>query len=132
MRIIPVVFLVRAGRVLVHCARGRSRSATLVLAYLMIRERLTLVEAVEAVRTHRKHSPKRWIFESAPSPGLLLGSAEENNTTRSGRIKHRGRINSNVDFWLLTLHFLSFPLSMKTINNDFIIKSITSHDRASN
>uniref|UniRef100_A0A3Q3X885 Dual specificity protein phosphatase n=1 Tax=Mola mola TaxID=94237 RepID=A0A3Q3X885_MOLML len=44
-------------RVLVHCARGISRSATLVLAYLMIRERLTLVEAVEAVRTHRNILP---------------------------------------------------------------------------
>lgn len=42
---------------LVHCARGISRSAALVLAYLMLREGLTLVEAVEAVRRHRNILP---------------------------------------------------------------------------
>ncbi|XP_040032883.2 dual specificity phosphatase 29 isoform X1 [Gasterosteus aculeatus] len=49
--------LERKGKVLVHCARGISRSATLALAFLMIRERLTLVEAVEAVRRHRNVLP---------------------------------------------------------------------------
>lgn len=49
--------LFRVGKVLVHCARGVSRSATLALAYLMIKERLTLVEAVEAVRRHRNILP---------------------------------------------------------------------------
>lgn len=42
---------------LVHCARGISRSAALVLAYLMLREELTLVEAVKAVRRHRNILP---------------------------------------------------------------------------
>lgn len=42
---------------LVHCARGISRSAALVLAYLMLREGLTLVEAVETVRRHRNILP---------------------------------------------------------------------------
>uniref|UniRef100_A0A8C2X9N7 Dual specificity protein phosphatase n=1 Tax=Cyclopterus lumpus TaxID=8103 RepID=A0A8C2X9N7_CYCLU len=45
------------GKVLVHCARGISRSATLALAFLMIREGLSLVEAVEAVRRHRNILP---------------------------------------------------------------------------
>ncbi|XP_074475571.1 dual specificity phosphatase 29-like [Sebastes fasciatus] len=49
--------LSQKGKVLVHCARGISRSATLTLAFLMIRERLTLVEAVEAVRRHRNILP---------------------------------------------------------------------------
>lgn len=40
-----------------HCARGISRSAALVLAYLMIRERLPLAEAVVAVRKHRNILP---------------------------------------------------------------------------
>ena len=48
---------VRVGKVLVHCARGISRSATLALAFLMIKEGLTLVEAVEAVRRHRNVLP---------------------------------------------------------------------------
>lgn len=50
------------GKVFVHCARGVSRSAALVLAYLMIRERLSLAEAAVAVRKHRN---------ILPNPGFL-------------------------------------------------------------
>lgn len=50
------------GRVLVHCLMGVSRSATLVLAFLMITEGLTLQEAVAAVRPHR---------DICPNPGFL-------------------------------------------------------------
>lgn len=50
------------GRVLVHCLMGVSRSATLVLAFLMITEGLTLQEAVAAVRPHR---------DVCPNPGFL-------------------------------------------------------------
>ncbi|XP_038592375.1 dual specificity phosphatase 29-like [Micropterus salmoides] len=49
--------LSQKGKVLVHCARGISRSATLALAFLMIKERLTLVEAVEVVRRRRNILP---------------------------------------------------------------------------
>ncbi|KAM9847345.1 dual specificity protein phosphatase 13B-like [Aulostomus maculatus] len=50
------------GRVLVHCLMGVSRSATLVLAFLMIVEGLQLQEAVAAVRQHR---------DICPNPGFL-------------------------------------------------------------
>lgn len=50
------------GRVLVHCLMGVSRSATLVLAFLMIAMGLTLQEAVAAVRPHR---------DVCPNPGFL-------------------------------------------------------------
>ncbi|XP_059388846.1 dual specificity protein phosphatase 13-like [Carassius carassius] len=49
-------------RVLVHCAVGVSRSASLVLAYLMIHQRLSLLEAIHTVKEHR------WIF---PNRGFL-------------------------------------------------------------
>ncbi|XP_008277359.1 dual specificity phosphatase DUPD1-like [Stegastes partitus] len=49
--------LSQEGKVLVHCARGISRSATLVLAFLMIKERLSLVEAVEVVSSRRNILP---------------------------------------------------------------------------
>nr|KYP38048.1 Dual specificity protein phosphatase 3 [Cajanus cajan] len=44
--------------VLVHCFEGRSRSATLVLAYLMLRKKFTLLEAWNALkRVHRRSQP---------------------------------------------------------------------------
>ncbi|KAB5555892.1 hypothetical protein PHYPO_G00039340 [Pangasianodon hypophthalmus] len=49
------------NKLLVHCVMGRSRSATLVLAYLMIEEKMTLVEAIEQVKRHRQIIPN-WGF----------------------------------------------------------------------
>ncbi|XP_056287813.1 dual specificity protein phosphatase 26-like isoform X1 [Pseudoliparis swirei] len=51
--------LTGGGTVLVHCAVGVSRSATLVLAYLMIRQNLTLVESIRTVKDHRGVVPNR-------------------------------------------------------------------------
>uniref|UniRef100_A0A3Q0TI34 Dual specificity protein phosphatase n=1 Tax=Amphilophus citrinellus TaxID=61819 RepID=A0A3Q0TI34_AMPCI len=48
--------------VLVHCAVGVSRSASLVLTYLMIHQHYTLLEAIDKVKEHR------WIF---PNRGFL-------------------------------------------------------------
>ncbi|KAJ0060084.1 hypothetical protein NL108_002892 [Boleophthalmus pectinirostris] len=53
---------VEEGRVLVHCAVGVSRSATLVLSFLMQHHRLPLVDAILKVKEHR------WIF---PNTGFL-------------------------------------------------------------
>ncbi|XP_027721231.1 dual specificity protein phosphatase 26 [Vombatus ursinus] len=47
------------GKILVHCAVGVSRSATLVLAYLMLYHQLTLVEAIKTVKDHRGIIPNR-------------------------------------------------------------------------
>lgn len=54
--------LFSAARVLVHCAVGVSRSASLVLAYLMIHHHYKLLEAINKVKEHR------WIF---PNRGFL-------------------------------------------------------------
>ncbi|KAL6036225.1 hypothetical protein STEG23_023961 [Scotinomys teguina] len=45
------------SRVLVHCAMGVSRSATVVLAFLMICENMTLVDAIQTVQAHRDICP---------------------------------------------------------------------------
>lgn len=50
------------ARVFVHCAVGVSRSASLVLAYLMIRHHYTLLEAINKIKE------RRWIF---PNRGFL-------------------------------------------------------------
>lgn len=55
-------YLHLAGKVLVHCAVGVSRSAALVLAYLMIHHHQSLLSSIQHVQQ------KRWIF---PNRGFL-------------------------------------------------------------
>uniref|UniRef100_A0A4W6BVA7 Dual specificity protein phosphatase n=1 Tax=Lates calcarifer TaxID=8187 RepID=A0A4W6BVA7_LATCA len=49
------------NKLLVHCVMGRSRSATLFLAYLMICENMTVVDAIEHVKKCRRIIPN-WGF----------------------------------------------------------------------
>uniref|UniRef100_A0A8D3DEV7 Dual specificity protein phosphatase n=1 Tax=Scophthalmus maximus TaxID=52904 RepID=A0A8D3DEV7_SCOMX len=49
------------NKLLVHCVMGRSRSATLFLAYLMICESMTVVDAIEHVKRRRRIIPN-WGF----------------------------------------------------------------------
>ncbi|XP_067466064.1 dual specificity protein phosphatase 13A-like [Thunnus thynnus] len=54
--------LTSGGKVFVHCAVGVSRSAALVLAYLMIHHHLSLLSSIRCVQQ------KRWVF---PNRGFL-------------------------------------------------------------
>jgi len=45
------------GRVIVHCYMGLSRSATIAIAYLMIKKQMSAEEALRTVRRHREIRP---------------------------------------------------------------------------
>ncbi|XP_075390695.1 dual specificity phosphatase 29 [Tenrec ecaudatus] len=51
------------NKILVHCAMGRSRSATLVLAFLMIHRNMTLVDAIQQVAKNRCVLPNRGFLK---------------------------------------------------------------------
>ncbi|XP_060782104.1 dual specificity protein phosphatase family protein [Neoarius graeffei] len=59
-------FKKKNGKVLVHCIMGVSRSSTLVLSYLMLRQRLSLRAAIQQVIQRRPIYPNRNFL------GLLL------------------------------------------------------------
>ncbi|KAK2902340.1 dual specificity protein phosphatase 26-like [Channa argus] len=66
--------LSRGGKVLVNCHVGVSRSATLVLAYLMLKHHLTLVEAICAVKENRGVIPNRgFLRQLIKLDGQLFG-----------------------------------------------------------
>ncbi|KAG5272419.1 hypothetical protein AALO_G00165300 [Alosa alosa] len=67
--------LSNGGKVLVHCAVGVSRSATLVLAYLMIRQNMTLVEAIKTVKDHRGVIPNRGFLRQLNGLDGILRSS---------------------------------------------------------
>ncbi|KAM8806446.1 DS13B phosphatase, partial [Eudromia elegans] len=75
----PVARYIRAalktpkGKVLVHCAMGISRSATLVLAFLMICEELPLADAIRTVRAHRGVCPNSGFLRQLWELDLQLG-----------------------------------------------------------
>ncbi|CAG2223779.1 DUSP3 [Mytilus edulis] len=51
------------GKVMVNCKQGVSRSATLVLAYLMIKCHMTAQEAVRTVRAKREIDPNEGFLQ---------------------------------------------------------------------
>ncbi|XP_077310158.1 dual specificity protein phosphatase 13A-like isoform X2 [Lithobates pipiens] len=69
------------ARVLVHCVVGISRSASLVLAYLMIHHQLSLTQAIEKVQENR------WIFPNAGFLQQLLHLEKELHQARKNEVQ---------------------------------------------
>ncbi|XP_048359215.1 dual specificity protein phosphatase 13-like [Sphaerodactylus townsendi] len=65
------------GKVFVHCAMGLSRSATLVLAYLMIHENLTLVDALRSVDLHRGICPNTGFLSQLRALDISLNKEQK-------------------------------------------------------
>ncbi|XP_065207341.1 dual specificity protein phosphatase 3 [Planococcus citri] len=59
--------LASGGKVVVHCVMGISRSSSCTIAYLMIKKRMTVQEAIQQVKNHR---------EIRPNNGFLMQLAE--------------------------------------------------------
>ncbi|KAM5141565.1 dual specificity phosphatase 29 isoform 1-T2 [Mantella aurantiaca] len=73
------------SKVLVHCAMGRSRSASLVLAYLMIYEKMTIVDAIAQVLKHRCILPNRGFLKQLRELDIQLAvERRASRTTTNG------------------------------------------------
>ncbi|KAI3469517.1 hypothetical protein Pfo_026180 [Paulownia fortunei] len=69
------------GGVLVHCFAGRSRSVTVVVAYLMFKNGMSLSEALEYVKTKRP--------VASPNSGFLLRLQEYERSLRDAGNQQR-------------------------------------------
>ncbi|NWU96559.1 DS13B phosphatase, partial [Upupa epops] len=73
------------GKVFVHCAMGVSRSASLVLAFLMIHGNMTLVDALKTVSAHRDICPNTGFLSQLRDLDIKLN--KERKGTRASAIK---------------------------------------------
>ncbi|XP_049591678.1 dual specificity phosphatase 29-like [Syngnathus scovelli] len=60
------------NKVLVHCVMGRSRSASLVLAYLMMEQGLTVVDSIEHVKQRRCVLPNHGFLKQLRALDITL------------------------------------------------------------
>ncbi|XP_063162289.1 dual specificity phosphatase 29 [Candoia aspera] len=78
------------NKILVHCAMGRSRSAALVLAYLMIYKHMTVVDAIDQVLKHRCILPNRGFLKQLRELDIKLALERKNGTNRINPSREKG------------------------------------------
>ena len=69
---IYITYLFLKGRVLVHCLVGVSRSATCVLAYLMIYRRMSAIDAIRTVAMRRGINPNDGFLQQLAELDIAL------------------------------------------------------------
>ena len=82
------------GRVLVHCQAGISRSATICLAYLMMKKRVRLEEAFEFVKQRRSIISPNFSFMGQLlqfESQVLATSCAVEAASPSGPLRERGK-----------------------------------------
>jgi atypical dual specificity phosphatase len=72
-------------KLLVHCVMGRSRSATLFLAYLMICKNMTVVDAVDHVKRRRRIIPNWGFLKQLRQLDTYLLEQRDEVTTVKGK-----------------------------------------------
>nr|XP_056704582.1 dual specificity protein phosphatase 4 [Euleptes europaea] len=99
------------GRVLVHCHAGISRSATICLAYLIMKKRVKLEEAFEFVKQRRSIISPNFSFMGQLlqfESQVLATSCAAEAASPSGTLRERGKSASTP-----TSQFVfSFPVSV--------------------
>jgi len=85
--------VLRGERVLVHCQLGVSRSATIVIAYLMHHKQWTLKQAYDYVRSRR-----RQVF---PNGGFWKQLAKHEQHIHSDKADFQSSLNDCVDMTLI-------------------------------
>ncbi|XP_034563147.1 dual specificity phosphatase DUPD1-like isoform X1 [Notolabrus celidotus] len=70
-------------KLLVHCVMGRSRSATLFLAYLMICENMTVADAIDHVKQRRRIIPNWGFLKQLRELDIQLLGKSEDSTEQS-------------------------------------------------
>ncbi|XP_042303626.1 dual specificity protein phosphatase 4 [Sceloporus undulatus] len=99
------------GRVLVHCHAGISRSATICLAYLIMKKRVKLEEAFEFVKQRRSIISPNFSFMGQLlqfESQVLATSCAAEAASPSGTLRERGKTTSTP-----TSQFVfSFPVSV--------------------
>uniref|UniRef100_A0A8C6YPS7 Dual specificity protein phosphatase n=1 Tax=Nothoprocta perdicaria TaxID=30464 RepID=A0A8C6YPS7_NOTPE len=71
--------------VFVHCAMGVSRSASLVLAFLMIHENMTLVDALKTVSSHRDICPNSGFLSQLRDLDIKLNGERKGPSESASR-----------------------------------------------
>ncbi|XP_053495693.1 dual specificity protein phosphatase 13-like isoform X1 [Ictalurus furcatus] len=76
------------ARLLVHCAVGVSRSASLVLAYLMIHHQLPLLDAINTVKQRRWIFPNRGFLRQLRALDITLSSVQHTESNHDRKSLH--------------------------------------------